>query len=582
MSDYFKPMTRQAAKRSEPAPIVAYDFETTRIPIKPTDPLTVKPLFLTTHTETWNDAFDPKGSYKATREYFGDYLWALLEPNTLLSAYNANRFDLRVLLEALLDSRFTVEPFISKVSGLRGAIVRYGRKRIKLVDPIAMLGMQCDLREFVATFAPEYPKGRINFDRVNFDPSNPRHVRYAKRDSEALYHALRRAQSVVRGICKDQELRPTVGALAINAFMQAMPRGVMVPALRPRSFEIVRRIVMRGGFVYSRPFTGALWTYDLNQAYAFAMRECSLPSGFARPVRSFCTDRPGFYRVKLSRSTRSPVPYMVRACQKPYRMLETSGEGCVTWLTTDEVNLLLHHGWNVTIIEGYAFEGSFHMTRWVNGLEARRAEFPKTHPVNVICKYVGCNAYGKTLQEPTTMRIVLSRKPPKGAWPMVAHDEQGDPIDGLWMVPERRDTRRRYERPQIGAFITAFVRCVVYDAIMADPEHFIKADTDSVSFTRKQPQLPLDKDRYGAWKLEADGEFHIVVAKKVYWSANKKAAKGMNVDKLRKRDFVAWFKGRVPLQHQRQLQSFKKRLAPTWTFRDRHGTGVLTEDPTAG
>lgn len=580
MSDYFKPMRRTKPEKILPSPIVAYDFETTRIPRKRDftgDELRViKPRYLTAYGDMAGvEAYGEVASYDAVAEFFYDRIWRNVESKSMLCAYNANRFDLRILLQALFGGGFVLEPFVSKVSGLRGSIIREGRKRCLLLDPIAMLGLQCDLRTFLSVFAPDYPKGELDFEKRVFNPKNPAHVLYARRDSEALYRAMLTARKTVEDIAKER-LRATVGALAIRAFMQAMPRNAVVPALRPRLYEIVRRAVMRGGFVFSRRFRGPVWTYDLNQAYAFAMRNCDLPCGRALPVRSFASSQPGFYKVKLMRCSPSPVPYMVRDSNPPYRMRETYGAGCVTWLTSDEVALLNRHGWTAEFIEGYAFERSFRMKAFVDRLEDRRRKFPKDHPVNVVCKAIGCNAYGKTLQEPTTMRYVLSRRAPKGGFPVVESNEAGDPVEGFWVVPETRDTRRQYERPQLGAFITAFVRCVLFDAIMQDPDAFVKADTDSVSFTRPQ-KLTISSWKYGAWKCESAGDFHIVVAKKVYWSSEKTTAKGMRVRDLRRAHMERWYKGDVPLQNQVQLQSWKGGvLAPSYRRRPRHGTAVDT------
>lgn len=576
VSDYFKPMRRTPPPDAKRDPIVAYDFETTRIPKRETDPMTVKPLFITFHGRKLVHEARLERRYDLLAAVFRE-VWPALEHNTLLCAFNANRFDLRIFMYGLLGTEFTVEPFASKVSGLRGAIVRLGRKRVKLVDPIAMLGLQCDLKTFVSVFAPNFPKGELNLERVTFNPNNRRHVLYARRDSECLYHAMEQAQTVVRSLT-GHNLSPTIGALAIRSFMSRMPSGTAVPALRPEVFAIIRKVVMRGGFVFSRRYRGALWTYDLNQAYAFAMRECCLPSGRALPARTEDLTRPGVWRVKLKRSTPSAVPYTVRACNPPYRVIETYGEGCVTWLTSDEVSCLRKHSWSVETLEGYVFEGSFNMESYVTSLERKRKRFDKTHPVNVLCKGLGNNAYGKTLQEPVTARIVLSKRKPRGGFPMVEADAEGSPIFGFWVVPETKDNRRVYERPQLGAFITAYVRCVLFDAIMGDPSHFVKADTDSVSFTREQA-LPISSWRYGAWKVESAGDYHIVVAKKVYWSSEKVAAKGMRLRQLSRAAFERWYKGQVPKQTQIQLQSWKKRLAPTWKAQERRGTAVDASAP---
>lgn len=213
------------------------------------------------------------------------------------------------------------------------------------------------------------------------------------------------------------------------------------------------------------------------------------------------------------------------------------------------------------------------MARFVNSLEARRRTFPKNHPVNLLCKNIGNNAYGKTLQEATQWRYVMAEKCPKGGVHVNEDSETGEPIRGLWIVPESKDTRRCYERPQIGAFITAFIRCVLYDAIMADPDHFVKADTDSVSFTRPQ-KLPVSSWQYGKWKVESAGAFHIVIAKKVYWTAKHTVCKGLRTKGMGRRLFERWSLGEIPVQTQIQLVSWKKGVAPSWRVQRRRGTHI--------
>lgn len=511
-------------------------------------------------------------TFKATTAAFRT-LWRDLLPGTQLFAYNANRFDLRLFMQALASSEFTLEPFASRVAGLRGAVVRLGRKRVYLLDPIAALGMNCNLATFLAVFAPKYPKGELDFESTSFDGTNPAHVAYAENDSRALFFAMRKASSVVRSIT-GQTLRPTIGSLAIRAFMSRMPKTAILPALRPECYDVIRRIVMRGGYVVSRKYKGPLWSYDINQAYAFAMRECKMPAGRALPVRSEVPNRPGCYRVFLWRTPSSPVPYVVREIAPPYTMRETFGTGIETWLTNDEIACLRSHHWVVDVKEGYVFERSFSMRSFVNGLEARRKRYDSKHPVNVLCKSVGNNAYGKTLQEAVDTRIVLSNRRPKNGAPLCEASPEAAPIPGFWIVPETKDTRRKFERPQIGAWITAYVRTTIFDAIMLAPDSFVKADTDSVAFTHPV-ELPISTWRYGAWKIESDGDEHIVVAKKVYWSEKKHAAKGMRIKHLTGPDYERWYLGDVPEQEQVQLMSWRKGvLAPTWRVQKRRGTAV--------
>jgi hypothetical protein len=696
VSDYFRPLVRTAGKLPKAYPIVAYDFETTNIPTKASDPMTVYPLYLTAFGDGIKLAFELKRSYVLTADAFR-ILFRACKPNTMLVAYNANRFDLRILLQALLDTEFVVEPYAAKMTGLRGAIVRRGRKRIQLLDPMAMLGLETSLRSFLETFAPAYPKGEIDFEAGEFDPNNPDHRAYAMRDSEALYYGMTKAAELVADLVGER-LRPTIGSLAIRAFVRNMPRDARVPHLRPETYEIVRKVVMRGGYVVARRYQGPLWTYDLNQAYADAMRATWLPSGMALPVKEFVRDRPGFYYCTLGRAERSPIPFVIREPYAPFRMREIYGDesdrtteslaremwlealehyerdaipekvvtpdwvwnghvwkvalefadvpgryldlrnkpkdppfhriattvvgnaddvatqfgfpgldaflerlcntktrptlaaflpdaerrlkaeppsGVSTWIVDEEIETLRDLGWTVQISGGYAFQSRFKMTEWVNQLEAARATYEKNDPRNMLLKKVGCNAYGKTLQEPQAWKTVLSRDMPAGAHPCVEPDEWGTPLFGFWIVPEKKDTRRQFMRPQLGAFITAHVRCRIYRAAMRDPDYFVKADTDSVSFAREQSWPDLDPHRYGAWKCEASGDYTIVVAKKVSWSAAKTTAKGMRTKTLTQSDFERWIAGQVPVQEQIQLQSWRKgNLAPTWKPQARSGTAV--------
>src|SRR5581483_8267064 len=103
-------------------------------------------------------------------------------------------------------------------------------------------------RTFVSVFAPDFPKGEIDFDKRSFDYRDPLHVAYAKRDAECLFHAMRRAFTVVKEIT-GHNLCATAGALAIRSFMSEMPKGIQVPALGCGTFDIVRKCVMRGGYV---------------------------------------------------------------------------------------------------------------------------------------------------------------------------------------------------------------------------------------------------------------------------------------------------------------------------------------------
>jgi hypothetical protein len=146
--------------------------------------------------------------------------------------------------------------------------------------------------------------------------------------------------------------------------------------------------------------------------------------------------------------------------------------------------------------------------------------------------------------------------------------------------------RRRYHRPQLSAFITASVRLKVFTAMEGAAEYFVKADTDSVAFTRPVTHLDLHKSRYGAWKLEHDGDEAIVVGKKVYAIYSDKGwsfvCKALRTDRLTPADYRRWaLDGTAPVQEQVQFQGLGHGLgerAAQYAIRRRAGTRFV-ENP---
>lgn len=98
-------------------------------------------------------------------------------------------------------------------------------------------------------------------------------------------------------------------------------------------------------------------------------------------------------------------------------------------------------------------------------------------------------------------------------------------------------------------------------AALLAPREFLYADTDAVVYSRPV-DLPLDRAKYGLWKLEAAGERYIICNKKVYAAedGSVKHAKGLNVDRLTVDDFVRWHDGAPPVQEQLQRKNWLRFL----------------------
>lgn len=566
-------------KKSRPRAVtmVAYDLETTRI-----EAGTPTPLYITVYGldgeirigEKLNDLTD-------LLEVLALEVLKPAHDGYRFVGWNANNFDVYLVAKALLlDDRYLMRPYLTRSKSLRGmrVIDQVTQCEYEFLDGMAMTGCMMKLEKFLEKFAPDHLKmtGVIDWEVEGFDASKQSHREYAMRDSVGLYHAIHAAQDIVKNTF-GEVLRPTVGNMGIRIFQGHLPKSVTVQPLRDNVDKIMRDYVMRGGYCYcARRYTGPVWKYDINQAYAAAMREAWLPDGNAQPVRQFWARYPGIYRLTAHHtSNRIPFYYTDPDGDRIFGMNEITE----TWLTSIEVMQLKDEGWRVEIVEGYLFDGRFRMQEYVDRLENIRmnADGGPNGAVGTMMKSIGNNSYGKTVEQLDGVEYVIANDcPPEFVAYIVSDDEHADLP--LW-TKRGEPVKKEYHKPQIGSFITAHVRMKVRRAALLDAEAWLYADTDCVVFSREPKGLDIHPSRYGAWKLEAAGEHYRVITKKVYakLDASEKHAKGLNVKKLTADDFEKWSRGEVPVQTQVHKNNFLKVLAGADMYieRVRRGTKIV-------
>lgn len=574
-----------------PSKLIAYDFETTNI-----GEGTPRPLYLT--------AFAKDCMHFETPIKDMAHLARVLESEFLIEehhgakfvAWNGNNFDAYFVAAALIrNPRFVLRPYLTKSNALRGLRVslredidtRKNKRTWEFLDGMAMLGLVgVSLEKFLDNFAPEHRKmkGAIDFERETFDASNPIHRAYAMRDSVGLWHGMQRAQSILYETFQ-QPLTVTMGGACIKIFKSHVPRDVEVHSPRDDLLALIRSHVMRGGYCYCvRRFHGPVWKYDLNQAYAAAMRDAALPCGFVTHLGRVSTLKVGTpYIARIeARNPSNIVPFYYRGeINGRLRSMFGRDEITSTWLTSIEVEQLQSEGWAVKVHEAYLWESAFSMRDYVDKLERMRmtCEGGPSGPIGTMVKMVGNHSYGKTVEQIEPLEFVLCAECPDDYAPY--YGDEFDPIEHVFFRFVEDQRAKDYHQPQIGAFITAHVRMLVRRAALLNPDAWLYADTDCVVFSEDvTDKLPIDAARYGAWKIEESGTVYKIIAKKVYTQAEgekrKRSAKGMNVKRLTERDFDNWFDGEPPLQNQIQRQSFLQvmRGAEMYRAQDRRGTAV--------
>lgn len=582
-----KPLRKNERGARERA-LIAYDLETTSI--KAGNPA---PLYITGFSKTPEFFYSGRchspddGNLTHLAHILATYFLTPELNGARFIAWNANRFDAYFIGAALLHrEEYVLRPYLTRSKNLRGMRVElkpkyfpkgYKKKRMswEFLDGMAMTGILKPLRDFLKTFAPDKQKlDAPDFEREGFDYTNLLHVEYAERDSEGLYYAIVAAQAIVMrafGV----PLQPTIGNTGIRIFQREMPWNVAAWAPPLDVLNIIRRYAMRGGFCWCvRRYIGPIWKYDLNQAYAAAMRDSWLPAGtcYRKPKATFSPFMVcALYRLS-ARNPRNIVPFYYRSIADDVSKFGTTTIED-TWLTSTEVMQLRAEGWRLTITDCYYWNDQFTMRDYVDKLEKLRmdAEGGPSGAEGTMIKMIGNNSYGKTVEQLGGVELVMAKDCPEGFYEYQAEDEQFQHIWFRFAVAQTRE----YHQPQIGAFITAHVRMEVRRAALLSPQAFLYADTDCVVFTH-EVDLRLDPKRYGYWKQETAGEHYRIIGKKIYASLDgkTKTAKGLNVAALTPGDYEKWFDGDAPVQRQIQRQNFVKVMTGMDMFieRERKGT----------
>jgi len=570
-----KPLGRHE-RRLKLVPLIAYDLETTRI----APGRTPRVLYLTAYGDDWQCAA-PITSDAHLLEILAARFLIPEFSRARFVAWNGNNFDVYLIARALLLSDdYILRPYLTRSKNLRGLRVTLrsdAKATWEFLDGLAMTGAQSwpdrSLKFFLERFAPDHAKliGPDFESGEDFDPLNAQHCAYALRDSEGLYHGLKAAERIVIDTF-EIGLSPTIGNMGIKIFQANMPPGVVVWGPNYEVNNILRAQVMRGGFCFCvRKFEGPIWKYDINQAYAAAMRDTNLPAGRCvhsiKGLNHYARD----FIVRVSgRNERNRIPFYFRDLEGVAGYAGT--ELAETWITSIEYRQLLSEGWRLAAHESYFWENRFTMREYVGKLENIRmnAEGGPGGAIGLMMKSIGNNSYGKTVEKLDGLELVLALEQPEG----FSHYQSESPdTENIWFQ-FGRPVLREYHQPHIGSFITAHVRMEMRRGILLDPDAWLYGDTDCLIFSRPVA-LDIDPKVYGKWKIESEGEIYRIITKKVYadLGAKTRHAKGINVKRLTPGDFEAWFHGRPPTQTQTHRQNFVRFMAGAEMFIERTKIG---------
>lgn len=378
------------------------------------------------------------------------------------------------------------------------------------------------LEKLAESFCPEIPKLKIDIE--HFDPENPEHIKYAKRDVEILLLGLPRLFDM---LSEHFDVQPsaTAAGTAMKAWQKTLKKEQVYDSQDLNEAELFIRQGYYGGLVFltsTKSFENCK-TFDINSSYPAAMTEFGVPCG--RPIYTddFDLQNIGFYKVRVKTPENLVVPIL------PSRNVR----GAMQWragefetvCTTQELIFAVEHGYTIEdVYEGYIFERiEYPFNDFIDQCKIIRKAFPKDKngvdpPENLVAKLMQNSLYGKfgARRERTHL---------------IHHDDKEiekfselKPLDetGLWYVTKECDIEMRC-LPQWAAYITANARLRLLRAVYAlGPENCLYGDTDSITVNTNagnirelQHKIPIGPE-YGQFKLEKEWRAFRAIAPKVY------------------------------------------------------------------
>jgi hypothetical protein len=499
---------------------------------------------------TWfiEGMFDPKYISGEPEEIIETLVTVfILNPNVRWYAHNA-QYDYRYLIDYLLDTYSdSIEFFMRTESD----VFMIKTCDFELVDSFAL--WPHSLAKFAQTFTPEIPK--LEIDIGNFNPADPTHIAYAKRDVEILVKAMSRFDSSIYSLF-GVHVAYTLAATAIKAWRSKI-EGSFYP---PSPIDDYVRSAYFGGAVQGR-FGDKLYknvkTYDINSSYPYVMRAYGVPYGSYTQVNYLDQEHPGIYRVVVSSPKDVSFPILPKRDQKgktaniiwPRGKFETT-------VTNMEINFALEHGYKLhEIKEGVIYnETIYPFGDLVTFCEETRKEYRGT-PFEQVVKLIQNSVYGKFGTRKERCKIFV----PKDDEDYMGATQWGD-NEKLWIKKEI--DHDILSLPQWAVFITAHARIHLLKTIYAlGVENVIYCDTDSITTSATLP-AELVGEAYGQFKLEKEWDTFRAIAPKVYVGSLKKgklsgAVKGIPKSKIGESGYQELYDtGQIEVTLE-QLPSFK-------------------------
>lgn len=434
------------------------------------------------------------------------------------------QYDWRYFMEYFLERNLEIEIGMRTDTDIYEIRIITEDGKIVLRDSYAL--WPSTLENLAKQFCPEIPK--LEIDVANFDPENPEHIEYAKRDIQILLLGLPNLFDMCNELFEINP-GPTTAGTALKAWQRSLGKEEIYNSSVYGAQELFIRSAYYGGLVFltDTAVIKDAETYDINSSYPASMDEYGVPYGRTYETTEYQSGQMGIYRCRVRAPDNLIVPIL------PAR----NARGGMRWycgefetvVTSIELIFAAKHGYEILeIYEGLAFEEVVYpFSDFIGHCKMLRQEF-KGQAVEALAKLMQNSLYGKFGSRRERLRMIsaLSTEEDEliGATP---YDD-----NGFWYVKKELDTEMRC-LPEWSVFITAHSRLRLLSQIYKiGPENVIYGDTDSITLRPGFGHMVDVGDEYGQFKLEKTWRQFRAIAPKVYTGilddgTFKGAAKGL-------------------------------------------------------
>lgn len=418
------------------------------------------------------------------------------------------QYDWRYFMSAFVEMGIDVQCFMRSDSAMYQITLKNKNgKKVIMRDSFAIWGSS--LKELAQSFCPEMPK--LEIDILNFDPQNPEHIEYARRDVMILLVALPRLFSMMAKLF-DVNPNGTFASTSMKAWQKTLGDKTFSASRYNEREEFIRSAYF-GGLVFltTTEIQKDATTYDLNSCYPWVMCEYGVPDGRVFVTTEFKSDKMGIYKCRVKSPEDLVIPILparnANGAMRWYR-----GE-FVTTITNQEMIFAANNGYEILeVYEGIYWESvAFPFNDFIEKCKSVRFAF-RGKPEEVLAKFFQNSLYGKYGSRRERLRVIAAHSADEKD--LIGVEPYGD--DGHWYIKKEFDDEMRC-KPEWAVFITAHARLrLLQSAYSVGVENVFYGDTDSLTI-RSGCESPLDVGmEYGQWKKEKEWTHFRPIAPKVY------------------------------------------------------------------